>query len=76
MKNTYVHSEKVSNYCHKTDHILGPTLPHTYDFVGPTANKKKLPLVTRLAEEDQLWKLLLLAMKTFPYASCVASVVL
>jgi hypothetical protein len=26
MKNTYVHSEKVSNYCHKTDHISGPTL--------------------------------------------------
>jgi hypothetical protein len=34
--------------------------PHTYDFAGPTANKKKLPLVTRLAEEDQLWKPLLL----------------
>jgi hypothetical protein len=38
--------------------------PHTYDFVGPTANKKKLPLMTRLAEEDRLWKLLLLAVKT------------
>ena len=25
MKNTYVHSAKVSNYCHKTDHISGPT---------------------------------------------------
>jgi hypothetical protein len=34
--------------------------PHTYDFAGPTANKKKLPLGTRLAEEDQLWKPLLL----------------
>jgi hypothetical protein len=28
--------------------------PHTYDFAGPTANKKKLSLVTKLAEEDQL----------------------
>jgi hypothetical protein len=28
--------------------------PHTYDFAGPTANKKKLPLMTRLAEEGQL----------------------
>jgi hypothetical protein len=35
--------------------------PHTYDFAGPTANKNKLPLVTRLAEEDQLWKPLLIA---------------
>ena len=35
--------------------------PHTYDFAGLTANKNKLPLVTRLAEEDQLWMLLLLA---------------
>jgi hypothetical protein len=50
--------------------------PHAYDFVGPIANKKKLPLVTRLAEEDKLWKLLLLVVKTLPYASCVASVVL
>jgi hypothetical protein len=38
--------------------------PHTYDFVGPTVNKNKLPLVTRLVEEDQFWKLLLLAVKT------------
>ena len=49
---------------------------HTYNFAGPTANKMKLPLMTNLAEEDQLWKLLLLAVKTFPYASRVASVVL
>jgi hypothetical protein len=26
--------------------------PHTYDFAGPSTNKKKLPLMTRLAEED------------------------
>ena len=50
--------------------------PHTYDFAGPTANKKKLPLVTRLAEEDQLWKLLLLVVKNLPYAYCVTSGVL
>jgi hypothetical protein len=25
MKSTYIHSTKVSNYCHKTDHISGPT---------------------------------------------------
>ena len=34
--------------------------PHTYDFAGPTVNINKLPLVTRLVEEDQLWKPLLL----------------
>jgi hypothetical protein len=28
--------------------------PHTYDFAGPTANKKKSPLGTRLVEEDRL----------------------
>ena len=28
--------------------------PHTYDFAGPTVNKNKLLLVTKLAEEDQL----------------------
>jgi hypothetical protein len=50
--------------------------PHTYDFAGPTANENKLPLMTRLVEEDQIWKLLLLAVKTFPCASYVASVVL
>jgi hypothetical protein len=50
--------------------------PHTYNFAGPTANKKKLPLVTRLAEEDQPWKLLLIVVKTLSYASCVASTVL
>jgi hypothetical protein len=38
--------------------------PHTYDFAGPTTNKKKLPLVTRLAEEDHLWKPLLLFVNT------------
>jgi hypothetical protein len=41
MKNTYVHSAKVSNNCHKIDQILGPTMimdsikdhliPHIYD---------------------------------------------
>ena len=50
--------------------------PHTYNFACPTANKMNLPLVTKLIEEDQLWKILLLAVKTLPYASCVASVVL
>ena len=50
--------------------------PHTYDFGGPIGNKKKLPLVTRLAEEDQLWKLLLLDVKTLPCASFIASIVL
>ena len=34
--------------------------PHTYDFVGPTTNKKKLPLRTTLAEENHLWKPLFL----------------
>jgi hypothetical protein len=34
--------------------------PHTYDFPGATSNKKKLPLGTRIVEEDRLWKLLLL----------------
>jgi hypothetical protein len=32
MKNTYVHchkNEKVSNYCHKTDHISGPIVEPT-----------------------------------------------
>ena len=50
--------------------------PHTYDFASPTTNKKKLPLVIRLAEEDQLWKLLLLIAKALPCASYVASFVL
>jgi len=40
------------------------------------ANKTKLPLMTKLVEEDKIWKLLLLVVKTFPYASYVASAVL
>jgi hypothetical protein len=76
MKKTYVHSTKVSNNCHKTDHIPGPILPPHLRFCRSHCKKKKLPLVTRLVEEDQLWKLLVLVVKTLPYASCVASVVL
>jgi hypothetical protein len=64
MQNIYVHAEKMYNNHHKNDHIAGPTLPHTYNFAGPTSNKKKLPIGTRLVEEDRLWKLLLLAVWT------------
>jgi hypothetical protein len=56
--------QKVSNNCHKLIISRAQHYPHTCDFAGPTANENKLPLVTRLAEEDQLWKLLLLAVKT------------
>jgi hypothetical protein len=30
MKNKYVHLAKVSNNCHKTDHISGPTGPRIF----------------------------------------------
>ena len=61
MKNTYVHAEKVYNNRHKSDISRAQHYPYTYDFAGPTANKNNLPLMTRLAEEEQLWKALLLA---------------
>ena len=54
--------KKVYNNIMKMIISLAQHYPHTYDFVGPTANKKKSSLRTRLAEEDQLWKNLLLAM--------------
>jgi hypothetical protein len=64
VQNIYVHAEKCIITIIKMIISRAQHYPHTYDFAGPTANKKKLPLRTRLAEEDRLWKLLLLAVWT------------